>query len=104
MPHHLRGQRGLQAGSGFPAAKAVQAAVDIPVFVKLTPEGGRIAQVARACFEAGIVSAGTTANRLAIPDFDVYQPEKGICRLQDEPTLACFSGPWIRPLALQGCV
>ena len=83
------------------AAKAVQAAVDIPVFVKLTPEGGRIAQVARACFDAGVVSAGTTANRLAIPDFDVTQPEKGICRLQDEPTLACFSGPWIKPLALR---
>ena len=83
------------------AARAVQAAVDIPVFVKLTPEGGRIAQVAKACFEAGIVSAGTTANRLAIPDFDVYHPEKGICRLQDQPTLACFSGPWIRPLALR---
>ena len=83
------------------AARAVRAAVDIPVFVKLTPEGGRIAEVAKACFEAGVVSAGTTANRLAVPDFDVYQPEKGIWRLQAEPTLACFSGPWIRPLALR---
>jgi len=83
------------------AATVVRAAVKIPVFVKLTPEGGRIGQVARACFEAGIPCAGTTANRLAIVDFDVYNPTRGIHHLQDEPTLACMSGPWIRPLALR---
>ena len=82
-------------------AAAVQKAVNIPVFVKLTPEGGKIGPVARACFEQGIPSVGGTGNRLAIPEFDIYQPEQGICRLQDEPTLACFSGPWIKPLALR---
>ena len=82
-------------------AAAIQAAVDIPVFVKLTPEGGKIAEVAQACFDCGIVSVGSTGNRLAIPDFDIYDPEHGICRLQDEPTLACFSGPWLKPLALR---
>ncbi len=82
-------------------AAAIQAAVDIPVFVKLTPEGGKIAEVAKACFDNGIVSVGSTGNRLAIPDFDIYDPERGICRLQDEPTLACFSGPWLKPLALR---
>jgi dihydroorotate dehydrogenase/Pyruvate/2-oxoacid:ferredoxin oxidoreductase delta subunit len=83
------------------AAEAVARAVRIPVFVKLTPEGGKIGPVARACFDKGIPSVGTAANRLAIPEFDIYQPEKGICRLQEEPTLACFSGPWIKPLALR---
>lgn len=82
-------------------ASAVQSALEIPVFVKLTPEGGRVGDVAAACFEKGIASAGTTGNRLAIPDFDIYEPEKGICHLQDEPTLACLSGPWLKPLALR---
>lgn len=82
-------------------ALAVQKAVNIPVFVKLTPEGGKIAEVAKACFDNGIASVGSTGNRLAIPDFDIDNPEQGICHLQDEPTLACFSGPWIKPLALR---
>ncbi len=82
-------------------AKAVAAAVSIPVFVKLTPEGGKIGQVAKACFDEGIPSVGSTGNRLAIPDYDIDHPDRGICRLQDEPTLACFSGPWLKPLALR---
>ncbi len=82
-------------------AAAVQAAVGIPVFVKLTPEGGRIGEVAKACFDNAIVSVGSTGNRLAIPDFDINNPQHGICRLQEEPTLACFSGPWLKPLALR---
>jgi len=82
-------------------ASAVQRAVEIPVFVKLTPEGGNVGDVAKACFDKGIPSVGSTGNRLAIPDFDIFEPEKGICHLQDEPTLACFSGPWLKPLALR---
>ena len=82
-------------------ATAIKNAVNIPVFVKLTPEGGKIGEVAGACFDKGIDSVGGTGNRLAIPDFDIHHPEKGICRLQDEPTLACFSGPWLKPLALR---
>jgi len=82
-------------------ALAIQKAVRIPVFVKLTPEGGRIGEVAKACFDSGIASVGGTGNRLAIPDFDINNPEQGICHLQDEPTLACFSGPWLKPLALR---
>ncbi len=83
------------------AVASVSAVVSVPVFVKLTPEGGRIAQVAEACFAAGAASVGTTANRLAIVDFDIEHPDRGIYHLQDEPTLACMSGPWIRPLALR---
>jgi len=82
-------------------ASAVKKAVGIPVFVKLTPEGGKIGEVARACFDRDIDSVGGTGNRLAIPEFDIHEPARGICRLQDEPTLACFSGPWLKPLALR---
>ncbi|MBL8028255.1 MAG: hypothetical protein JNL74_17665 [Fibrobacteres bacterium] len=82
-------------------AKAIKDAVNIPVFVKLTPEGGKVGDVAKACFDLGIVSVGTTGNRLAIPEFDINNPGNGICHLQDEPTLACFSGPWLKPLALR---
>ena len=85
-------------------AEAVKGAVSIPVFVKLTPEGGRIGDVARACFEKGIACVCSTANRLAVADFDIENLGQGPYRLQDEPTLACFSGPWIKPMALRDVV
>lgn len=82
-------------------AGAVKQAVSIPVFVKITPEGGRIADVAKACYDKGADCVVSVANRLAIADFDIENPNQGPYRLQDEPTLACFSGPWIKPLALR---
>jgi dihydroorotate dehydrogenase/NAD-dependent dihydropyrimidine dehydrogenase PreA subunit len=81
--------------------KAVKDAVGVPVFVKLTPEGGRIAQVAKACFDAGADAVGGTANRLAIPPFDIANPKKGPYALQAEPSMSCFSGPWINPLGMR---
>ena len=48
--------------------------VGIPVIVKLTPEGGEIAQSAQACFDAGADAVGGTANRLGIPDIDITKP------------------------------
>ena len=83
------------------ATKIIADVVDVPVFVKLTPEGGRIAEVARACFENGAAVVGTTANRLAIPEFDIDNPGDGPFRFQDQPSMACFSGGWIKPLALR---
>jgi len=83
------------------ATKIIANAVDVPVFVKLTPEGGRIAEVARACFENGAAVVGTTANRLAIPEFDIDHPGSGPFRFQDQPSMACFSGGWLKPLALR---
>lgn len=76
-------------------------AVSVPVFVKLTPEGGRIAEVAKACFENGASVVGTTANRLAIPEFDIHHHAAAPFRFQHEPSVACFSGAWIKPLALR---
>ena len=83
------------------ATKIIADAVDVPVFVKLTPEGGRIAEVARACFENGAAVVGTTANRLAIPEFDIDDPNSGPFRFQDQPSMACFCGEWLKPLALR---
>ncbi len=80
--------------------KAVVDSVDIPVFVKLTPEGGNIAEVAAACFNAGAHVVGGTANRLAITNFDIYNPGSPI-HLQKELSLSCFSGEYIKPLGLR---
>ncbi|RKX79823.1 MAG: hypothetical protein DRP87_01690 [Spirochaetes bacterium] len=81
--------------------KLIVDAVNIPIIVKLTPEGGKIAQAAYASIQAGAAAVGSTANRLGIPDIDIYEPMKSIYRLQDQITLGCLSGPWIRPLALR---
>ena len=83
------------------ATRIITNAVNVPVFVKLTPEGGRIAEVAHACFENGASVVGTTANRLAIPEFDIHDPGSGPFRFQVQPSMACFSGEWIKPLALR---
>ncbi len=83
------------------ATKIIADAVDVPIFVKLTPEGGRIAEVAKACFDNGASVVGTVANRLAIPDFDIHNPAKGPFSHQLEPSVACFSGLWVKPLALR---
>ncbi len=82
-------------------AEAVKKAVKIPVFAKITPEGGHIGDVAKACFDKGIDCVVSVANRLAIADFDIENINQSPYRLQDEPTMACFSGPWIKPLALR---
>ena len=75
--------------------------VGIPVFVKLTPEGGRIGTVAQAAYAAGAVAVGGAANRLGVPMLDIYNPRGGMYQLQKEPSMSCLSGPWIRPLAFR---
>jgi len=102
-------QRTVQSGASLgqnaqivgEATRIIVDAVDVPVFVKLTPEGGRIAEVAQACFANGASVVGTTANRLAIPEFDIHNPSSGPFPFQVEPSVACFSGGWIKPLALR---
>ena len=79
----------------------VKDSVKIPVIVKITPEGGGIAESAQACVDAGADAVGGTASRLGIPDIDITRPMDSIYRLQSNITLGCLSGPWIRPLALR---
>ncbi len=81
--------------------EAVKKAVSIPVFVKTTAEGGGVAQVAKACFEAGADAVGTNSNRLGIPSIDIHSPNLSLYHLQDQPSMSCMSGPWLKPLALR---
>ena len=69
--------------------------------MKLTPEGGRIATVAKAAYAAGAAAVGGAANRLGVPMLDIYNPHGGMYHLQKEPSMSCLSGPWIRPLAFR---
>lgn len=78
---------------------AIKAAVRIPVLAKLTPEGGQIAKVAKALFEAGADAVGGTGNRLGIPKIDLDDPGKAFFRLQKEISMGCYSGGWLKPLA-----
>jgi dihydroorotate dehydrogenase len=51
---------GSDAGLVSKTASAVQEAVDIPVFVKLTPEGGKVGDVAKVCFDRGMSGESAT--------------------------------------------
>ncbi len=81
--------------------KEVKAAVGVPLFLKLTPEGGQIGQVARAAFAAGADAVGGAANRLGVPPINLDAPTKSEYYLQEEIGMACMNGPWIKPLALR---
>jgi len=73
----------------------------LPIIAKITPEGGRIAEVSRAAFEEGAAAVSSVANRLGIPPIDIWNYKKPIYHLQGQNTMGCLSGPWIKPLALR---
>lgn len=73
----------------------------LPLIAKITPEGGRIAEVSKVAFEAGAAAVCSVANRLGIPPIDIWNYKKPIYNLQSANTMACLSGPWIKPLALR---
>ena len=74
---------------------------NLPLIAKITPEGGRIAEVSRVAYEAGATAICSVANRLGIPPIDIWNYKKPIYNLQGENTMGCLSGPWIKPLALR---
>ena len=69
---------GQNAAVATEIVRAIKKAISIPLFVKLTPEGGKIAQIAKSLFEAGADAVGGTANRLGIPPIDLDNPAKGV--------------------------
>ncbi len=73
----------------------------LPIIAKITPEGGRIAEISRAAFEEGAAAVSSVANRLGIPPIDIWNYKKPIYHLQGQNTMGCLSGPWIKPLALR---
>jgi ferredoxin len=81
--------------------RRLRQALSIPIIAKLTPEGGRIADVSRAAYEAGADAVSSVGCRLGIPPIDVWNYKKPIYNLQGENTMGAISGPWIKPLAMR---
>lgn len=81
--------------------RAIKAEVKIPLFVKLTPEGGRIGLIAKVLFEAGADVVGGTANRLAIHHVNLDKPVNSPIALQDEISMQCMCSDWVHPLGLR---
>jgi len=77
---------------------AVKQALKIPLFLKLTPEGGRIGPIARAGIQAGADAVCGSANRLAIPPINLENPTASMHFLQKEVGMACMNGQWLKPL------
>ena len=90
---------GQQSDAVAEIVREIKKAVRIPVFVKLTPEGGQIAKIAKALYTAGADAVGGTANRLGIPPIDLDNPSASAYHLQDEISMSCHSGAWLKPLA-----
>ena len=76
-------------------------ATNLPLIAKITPEGGRIAEVSRVAYGAGAAAVCSVANRLGIPPIDIWNYKKPIYNLQGQNSMGCLSGPWIKPLALR---
>jgi len=81
--------------------KAIKAETAIPLFVKITPEGGDQARIAKVALAAGADAAGGNANRLGVPPINIDDPTKAMYYLQEEIGMACMNGEWLKPLALR---
>lgn len=92
---------GQQGEAVAEIVREIKKNIKIPIFVKLTPEGGKIAQVAKAVYEAGADAVGGTSNRLGIPPINLKGPKKSAYHLQEEISMSCYSGAWLKPLALR---
>lgn len=92
---------GQQGDAVAEIVREIKKVIRIPLFVKLTPEGGRIAQVAKDLYAAGADAVGGTANRLGIPPINLDDPGKSAYHLQDEISMSCHSSAWLKPLALR---
>jgi NADPH-dependent glutamate synthase beta subunit-like oxidoreductase/dihydroorotate dehydrogenase len=92
---------GQQLGAVQEIVRAIKEETRIPLFVKLTPEGGGIARVAQACYQAGADAVGTTANRLAIHHVNLDEPTRSPVLLQEEVSMHCMCSSWVHPLGLR---
>lgn len=100
---HAAKQTGASMGQHAEIAaeivRAIKKELHIPLFVKLTPEGGQIAHVAKALFEAGADAVGGTGNRLGMPPINLDDPGAAAFHLQDELSMGCYCSSWLKPLA-----
>ena len=90
---------GQQGDAVAEIVREIKKAINIPLFIKLTPEGGKIAQVAKSLYAAGADAVGGTANRLGIPPINLDNPSASPYHLQKEISMTCHSGAWLKPLA-----
>jgi dihydroorotate dehydrogenase/NAD-dependent dihydropyrimidine dehydrogenase PreA subunit len=82
--------------------RAVKAGSKIPLFVKITSEGGNIALVARAAYDAGADVVASVGDRLGMPPIaDIENPLQSPIRLQKDQSITDLTGPWLKPLALR---
>jgi dihydroorotate dehydrogenase (NAD+) catalytic subunit len=86
---------GKDARLAAEVTRAVRAATRIPVWVKMSPEAGDIASVAKACEDAG-AHAITAINTIRGMSIDVEQK-----KLRLANRTGGFSGPALRPVALR---
>ena len=100
---HAAKQTGASMGQHAEIAaeivRAIKKEIHIPLFVKLTPEGGQIAHVAKALYEAGADAVGGTGNRLGMPPINLDNPGAAAFHLQDELSMGCYCSSWLKPLA-----
>jgi dihydroorotate dehydrogenase len=92
---------GRQGAEIAEIVNVIKKSVAIPVFVKLTPEGGDIAQTASLLFAAGADAVGGTSNRMGMPRINLDDPASSPFQLQDEISMSCFCGHWLKPLTLR---
>jgi len=100
---HTGASLGQDEAAVVAIVEALKKNISIPVFVKCTPEGGNLGHILKACFDAGADASGTNANLLGIPPTDIRSSDLTPYHLQDEPSMACLCGPWLKPWALR-CV
>lgn len=86
---------GVDPAAAATVTRAVRGATRLPVWVKLSPEAGRVADVARACEQAGAdaLSAINTIRGLSI-DVETWRPHLA-------NRTGGLSGPAIKPIAVR---
>ena len=89
---------GRDAEAVSEVVRAIKAETDVPVFVRLSPEGGQLRFVAKAALEAGADAAGSNGNRLGVAELNLDAPGESPVLLQKELGLSCMSGRWVLPL------
>jgi len=89
---------GCNAHAVSEVVRAIKAETEIPIFVRLSPEGGQMRFVAKAALDAGADAVGSNANRLAVAELNLDDPGESTNFLQREIGLSCMSGRWALPL------
>ena len=79
--------------------KAIRKEFTAPLIVKLCGEGGMIGFSAREAALAGADGVGSSGNRLGMSPINLENPGKAFYHLQDEISIACLNGGWLKPVA-----